>query len=576
MDSDTYILTIPITNDDICEDTESFNITINNIVSGYLGSQCWMCVEIKDDESTTYALNVASATVSESDRPFPIPVQRTGMGVMQQGTAALTFRDITATSNDYSSTSQSLIFPPSSPTSANTQTSYVNIVDDNCYENSESFTVDISSVEPSQCSSIGTGPSAQSVKITIEDNDSKFKWNVENDNIMLKEGEPSSQIHITRQGTLRAKNVEFYVDHITTIDDDIRITPSYGEVTFAAGSASTQPVTISAQDDDEIEDDESFTLTLVDPLGSACPNKNRGEPYKLYIQIRDNDAKYYWKESSLSVGENEGQVHVCLVRTGDINTSRTVAISFDSVTAYSGLDFLPVTNIVFDTESEICVPVTIFDNDNIESAKTFTISIEPRQDNIVVGSPGVVTVTITDDDTAIVGWDQVSYTFVEGSSASAIIGKMGVSAVTLTVTSTSGLYTPLSQSIYMSASDDSYSLLLSIPDDDILETDRIFTLTLTAPSSVTITQGTTTVTITDNDMESPPSENRGIGGGAIAGITIAGIIAIISTIIAIAIAIRLSRRYGSAKHACVSEANDAYGTNSAPLGYVNGGAYYVT
>ncbi|XP_072050947.1 uncharacterized protein [Amphiura filiformis] len=575
MDSDTSKITIPITNDDICEDTESFNVTLDNIVGGYLGSQCWICVEITDDDSVTYSMVSTSRSVSEKDGGLFIPVQRTGTGVMQQGTATLTFRDISATSNDYGNTRQTLIFPPSTPSSPNTQTAYVNIVDNNCYEDSETFTADISSVGPAQCSFIGTGPSVQ---ITITDDDSELKWVVESDNIIIKEGESPIQLEMTRKGTVQAKTVAFYVDHITTDNEDISVPSNYGEVTFIAGSASsTQPVTVPIQDDNEVEEDETFTLTLVDPLGSACPNENRGEPYKLYIQIRDNDAKYYWKEPTLTVGESEGQVSVCLVRTGDISTARTVAISFDSVTAYSGIDFLPLRNIIFDTESEICVPVTIFDNDNIESAKTFTISIEPRQDNIVVGSPGVVTVTITDDDSEI-GWEQEFYTFVEGSSASVMIQKVGDKAVSFTVTSTSGLYTRLSQSIYISASDDSYSLLLSIPDDNIPEADRIFTLTLTEPSSGMITQGTTTIAITDNDLhiatttQSSASDNRGIGGGGIVGITIAGIIAIITIIGAIVFVLYICRRSVAAGGAV---ATNGSGSQSPPLGYAEGSAYYV-
>ena len=82
------------------------------------------------------------------------------------------------------------------------------------------------------------------------------------------------------------------MDHISTANSDITITPSSGSLSFIDGSAtSTETVSITANIDSTVEGDESFTLTLVDPMGSSCDNGNREVPYILKVEIIENDGK---------------------------------------------------------------------------------------------------------------------------------------------------------------------------------------------------------------------------------------------------------------------------------------------
>ena len=83
----------------------------------------------------------------------------------------------------------------------------------------------------------------------------------------------------------------FEADHISTEDEDFNVDPSAGSVTFNAGSTSSGNVRISVNDDDLVENEETFSLTLRDPLGGACPKENRGVPHTLNIRILDNDGE---------------------------------------------------------------------------------------------------------------------------------------------------------------------------------------------------------------------------------------------------------------------------------------------
>ena len=94
---------------------------------------------------------------------------------------------------------------------------------------------------------------------------------------------------------------DFVVDHISTADSDITmILPPDLTSISGAGSLSFDPfddssketLRITANIDNTVEGGESFTLTLVDPMGSSCPNGNREDPYILNFEIIDNDGRH--------------------------------------------------------------------------------------------------------------------------------------------------------------------------------------------------------------------------------------------------------------------------------------------
>ena len=47
----TATIEININDDDICEDTESYNVTILTVEGGRPGWQCWSCFNITDEDS---------------------------------------------------------------------------------------------------------------------------------------------------------------------------------------------------------------------------------------------------------------------------------------------------------------------------------------------------------------------------------------------------------------------------------------------------------------------------------------------------------------------------------------------
>ncbi|XP_072023223.1 uncharacterized protein [Amphiura filiformis] len=169
-------VTVTIQDDDTCEPDETFNGYLTNANGGIINCQtCSSAVTIIDDDSVTYALSSSTFNVPNEGDSVNIGVSRTGNGVMQAGSIGLEFTDGTALSGDYNSADGTISF---TSTSTSPQYYTVSTEDDQIYEGDgssdspygpyETFTVDITNLQPSTCSNAGTPSSAT---VTITDND---------------------------------------------------------------------------------------------------------------------------------------------------------------------------------------------------------------------------------------------------------------------------------------------------------------------------------------------------------------------------------------------------------------------
>ncbi|XP_072033625.1 uncharacterized protein [Amphiura filiformis] len=536
-DAETVLqkFSITINNDNLCEANETFFVYLTNIVGGIAGEQYKAAVKIIDEDSVAFSFAQDTFTVIEGDGSVDISVLRAGVGTMQTGTAGLTFTDNTANSADYDSLPKTVNFDVS--TDADAEIGAVNIVDDERYEETESFTVNLGTLSPSDgCSTYGEYSSAT---VFITDDDSRFRF--ENGaSIIIPEGE-SRDIQIIREGVAQNKELEIVINEGTAdLGDDFDISPSssggVSSVTFVANDEDTT-ITITAENDSEIEGSETFTLTLRDPL---YPDGNLADPFSLTVTITDENAEYFWKQTSLSVRESSGSLPVCLIRTGETD-KKTVYITSASVTATPGVDFSPLTRIEFlEGQAEACGTVQILADTALESNEVFTLTINSGQ-GIVVTPQNIATVTILDDDN-FVGWTQAAYTLAEDGTGNVpvVISKSGPGSVSVTITISSGTATQgidynlnigSSSTISILTGAQSYTLPLTIFNDKTVEGDEVFTLTLSSASAGIITQAVTTITITDDDTATQAPPDTGLGGGVIAGIIVAAVVGLILIII---------------------------------------------
>ncbi|XP_072033476.1 uncharacterized protein [Amphiura filiformis] len=539
----TKTVSVTVDNDATCEPDETFNAYLTNVNGGILGSQTCTTVTIVDDDSVTYALSASSFSVAEGSSEN-IGVSRSGTGDMQAGSIGLEFTDGTALSGDYASADGTISF---TSTSTSPQSYTVSTVEDQIYEGDETFTVAIGNLQPSTCSNAGTPSSAT---VTITDNDSLFSFDEPSNTITIQEGTAQTTIDIGRQGLLQQKTVNIDVDEVDadtptdfTLSNINTIASNSGySKTFSVGGSSESFI-INVVDDSDVENDESFTLTLEDPLYTTG-HKNLESPYRLTIVIADNDATYTWEQAQYSGTTEGGSQQVCLLRSGDTSTSKNIQITSTVGTATSG-DFTPLTPIPFGAgETRACGNVAINDDNEVENTETFTLTIDQGQQGVAIGATNSAQVFITDNDNnVVVSWELPQYTYTEGSPAippvPTIVRSGGGNPIDLTITSQIGSadqndFTAVFISRTLGGGAGArIPITLAITDDNLDEPNESFTLTF---SGFGITSQSTTITIVDNgDPPSTPAPDTGLSGGAIAGIVVAALVGTLALITAIGI-----------------------------------------
>ena len=291
-------------------------------------------------------------------------------------------------------------------------------------------------------------------------------------------------------------------------------------VTIAAGQSSgTATLSFDPTEDDLAEGDETVVLT-----GSAPSSLNLTSGTAT-LTITDNDAA----PTAVSLAVNpasaaENAEATAITVTASLNGSKrteatAVTVSRTGGTAASGTDYKAISTFT----------VTIAAG---QSSGTATLSFDPEEDDLAEGdetvvltgsapsslnlTSGTATLTITDNDAAptAVTLAVNPTSAAENAEATAITvtaslnGSKRTEATAVTVSRTGGTaasgtdYAAISNftvTIAAGASSGTATLSFDPEEDDLAEGDETVVLTGSAPSSLNLTSGTATLTITDND-----------------------------------------------------------------------------
>lgn len=184
------------------------------------------------------------------------------------------------------------------------------------------------------------------------------------------------------------------------------ISPTQGQLNFANEERS-KFIIISVLPDDIPENDEVFTIRLVNPTGGATLAASNTESQ---LTVSANDSPVRFADSVLTVGESDGAVMLTVyrgllsngVQVGPLNSVTTVQYSTSSGTATGGADFVVSSGTVqFSIGSaarQISIPII---NDTApEGDETFLVTLSnPSSDSVLV-SPQSSMVTISVNDNA--------------------------------------------------------------------------------------------------------------------------------------------------------------------------------
>lgn len=299
-------------------------------------------------------------------------------------------------------------------------------------------------------------------------------------------------------------------------------TATNGTLTFADGQSS-MTVTVPITDDGEVENDETFNLTISSPTGGATV----GAANSAVATIVDNDVvvvnpgEFTLSPPTLSVNESGMTASFTVTRSGGTDGEVTVDFATANGTATAGSDFTANNGTLTfgDGVGTMVITVDIIDDAADEMDETFTVAISNPTGGATLGAAVSSTATIIDNDepAPIPGEfsiDPASVTVDEADgtvtfTVNRTVGDDGAVSVDFTTnngTATAGSdFTANNGTLNFADGETSQTITVAITDDDLEEQTENFTVSLSSPTGgATLGAVTTsTVSITDNDAPVP-------------------------------------------------------------------------
>ncbi len=215
----------------------------------------------------------------------------------------------------------------------------------------------------------------------------------------FNEGSGSAEVRLVLSGGTGPGSVDVSTSTGSASNGDFT---SLSSETISVPSGVQLPVTIDLTDDDIIESNEQFTVTI-----TATPGSNTiiGPLDEAMVEIVDNDepvipGTIQFANSAVTVDEDENVVTLIVTRTNGDDGDISVIVDTDAGSATLGADYANTT-IPLDWEdgdsSDRTVTVPIVFDQIAESDEVFTVNLmDASPDDSVIGSPATATITIND------------------------------------------------------------------------------------------------------------------------------------------------------------------------------------
>ncbi|MGQ0832700.1 MAG: beta strand repeat-containing protein [Microthrixaceae bacterium] len=406
----------------------------------------------------------------------------------QTATATFATADSTAiagVTGDYDSTSGTLTFTPGQTSKSVT----VNVNQDTHAEPTETFLVNLSAPTNATLSVSSTG-----VGTIVNDDGPPALLSVAD--VSAPEGNGALVVAATlSKTTTQDVQVTITTADLTAGADDY--TAKTETLTIPAGQTS-KTSSITVNNDDIDEPNETFSVTLSNARNAGVDD-GVGT-----MTITDDDATPSLSIADVAVAEGStGSVPVSLSHPS--SQAITVDVTSADGTATSA-DYTPVAaQASFAAgETTASIPVETLTDALAEGDETLTLSLNGVTGSATIAD-GSSVVTITDGPPSISIGDA---TVAEGATASVPLTLTAQSSQTVTVrvtstdgTATTGDYTPVDTVVSFSPGTSTAQVSVDSLEDNVFEGDETVTLTLSDPTAGTIGDGTATLTISDDETQ---------------------------------------------------------------------------
>ena len=487
----TNTFDLGVINDTTSESNETIVVRLSSPANCSLGTSN-VVVTITTNDSAILSFTVATNLVSETNGTLTLTVRRTGT-TNNAVTVDFTTTNVTAiSSDDYTATNGTLSFAAGETN----QTFTVDFIDDATQESLETFRIVLSNPTDAR---LGTGTNT----VTITDDDVStvgFSTNA----VTVSETNGTLTLTVTRAG---ATNTALTVDFATangTATAGSDYAPTNGTLMFDAGETS-KTIDVDITDNLLLENSEQFQVRLSSPLNTSIGTGTNT------VTITDDDvAAVGFAATAISVAEDTNSVTIYVLRTGTTNT--TVSVNYATLTNGSATvnsDFRATNGVLSYAPGVVTnsFTLTIVNDGTAENNETVNLRLSSPT-NISLGASNLV-VTITTNDSAILSFSVATNLVSETNGTLTLtINRTGTTnnAVTVDFTTTNVTassasdYTATNGTLSFAAGETSKTFTTDLLDDDTQESAETFRIVLSSPVDATITTGTNTVTVTDDDV----------------------------------------------------------------------------
>ena len=198
-----------------------------------------------------------------------------------------------------------------------------------------------------------------------------------------------------------------------------------------------------------------------------------------------------FEESHYYVAENQSQVEICLVlQSGHLDRSVSLLVSTSDESAQTPMDYTKLMLMTTLEGAKKCIEVGIADDKYVESNESFLVSLNSSDIAVSLSLP--VTITIINDDHAVIAFQQSQYVVRESSGQLDLVIELTgfteknvsltVESLEQTASASRGDYSAISESrlVFPSGSmtGSNLTLTVDIGDDNIVEEEEYFIVSL--------------------------------------------------------------------------------------------------
>ena len=526
-------ISVPVVNDTDDEEDETFTVTLSTPANATIFRATATGTILDDDGELSPSLptlSIEDAAVSEGagNAVFTVALSAASDEVV---TVAYETSPGTATAgDDYTSTRETLTFAPQT----RNQTISVPVVNDTDDEEDETFTVTLST--PANATifrATATG--------TILDDDGELPLpplppppplptlpTLSIGDTQVVEDAGSAEFTVTlSQVSASAVTVAYATsDGTATAVDDY--TTTSGTLTIGAGER-TRTISVPVVNDTDEEEDETFKVTLSTPVsatilrstGTGTILDDDGEPLRSLPTLSIED---------VAVSEGAGNA-VFTVTLSAVSVQRvTVDYRTSNGTARAGQDYTGSTGtLTIAARSRTgTISVPLLDDEYVEEDETFTVALSGARNATIVRDKAKAVGTIVDDDAVppppppaelpTLEIEDVTVAENDGNAQFTVtLSESSADEVTVSYATSNGTaragqdYTAAGGTLTIAAGSTSGTISVRVLDDEYVEGNETFTVTLSEPVNATIADGEGVGTITDGEGAGTITDGEGAG-----------------------------------------------------------------